>query len=59
MFYLFGESITNAFWSEFVSMFEYKVQWFGRTLEKLGKTFPSSQRCSRCGYKNKAVKDLQ
>jgi putative transposase len=35
---------------EFVSQLEYKAQWYGRTLVKIDKRYPSSKRRFACGH---------
>ena len=43
---------------EFIRQLEYKAKWYGKTLSKIDRFYPSSQLCSSCGHKNKEVKNL-
>jgi putative transposase len=43
-------SISDASWGELVRQLEYKCDWYGRTLVKIDRWFPSSKRCGQCGH---------
>jgi putative transposase len=43
-------SISDASWGELVRQLEYKCDWYGRTLVKIDRWFPTSKRCSKCGH---------
>ena len=45
-----AKSISDVGWGEFVRQLEYKAQWYGRTLVRIDKWYPSSKRCSHCGH---------
>lgn len=45
-----AKSIADVSWSNFVSKLEYKCIWYGKTLVKIDKWYPSSQICSNCGH---------
>jgi putative transposase len=51
-------SISDASWSKFVTMLEYKALWHDRFVQKVGTFYPSSQTCNQCGFINPLVKDL-
>lgn len=45
-----SKAISDAGWSEFVRQLEYKARWYGRELIGIDRWYPSSKRCSDCGY---------
>lgn len=53
-----AKSYQDVAQSEFVRQLEYKAEWYGKTISKIDRFYPSSQLCSNCGYKNPALKNL-
>jgi putative transposase len=51
-----AQSINDVSWSAFVTMLEYKADWHGKNILKIGTFEPSSKTCSCCGYVNKKLK---
>lgn len=50
-----AQSISDAGWGMFVTMLEYKSEWCGKNILKIGTFEPSSKTCSDCGYINKEL----
>ena len=51
-----AQSINDVSWYSFTEMLEYKADWYGKNIIRVGAFFPSSKMCSSCGYINKELK---
>lgn len=52
-----AKSYQDVAQSEFIHQLEYKAKWYGKTISKIDRFYPSTQLCSECGFKNSALKD--
>ena len=44
-----AKHISDAAWGEFSRQLEYKTKWYGSTLVRAPRFYPSSKTCSQCG----------
>ncbi|HUZ41618.1 MAG TPA: IS607 family element RNA-guided endonuclease TnpB [Acidimicrobiales bacterium] len=44
-----AKHISGAAWGEFARQLEYKTKWYGSTLVKADRFYPSSKTCAQCG----------
>jgi putative transposase len=47
-----AQSTGDAGWYSFVLKLQYKAEWLGKTILKIGQWEPSSKTCNACGYKH-------
>ena len=47
-----AKSIGSASFNEIARQLDYKSRWYGRGFVKIGRYYPSSKTCHRCGHKN-------
>lgn len=45
-----AQAISDASWSSFVSKLEYKADWYGKTVLRIGRFEPSTKICNVCGH---------
>ena len=50
-----AQAISDVSWSTFVTMLEYKADWYGKNILRIGQFAPSSKTCSNCGTINKEL----
>lgn len=56
-----AKAISDCSWGTFTNMLEYKCNWYGKNLVKIGRFEPSSKICNVCGIINQslALKDRE
>jgi len=51
-----AQSVSDASWGEFTQQLEYKSNWYGKNIIRIGRFEPSSKTCNVCGLINKDLK---
>ena len=52
----FGKSASDNGWGMFTRMLDYKADWYGCTIIRTDRWFPSSKTCCACGHVHKELK---
>jgi putative transposase len=51
-----SKHIADASWGNFVTLLQYKYDWYGKELVKVNRFYPSSRTCGKCGWINQELK---
>lgn len=51
-----SKHIADASWGTFVTLLQYKCDWYGKELVKVDRFYPSSKTCGECGWINQELK---
>lgn len=50
-----AQAISDAGWGELLRQLRYKAEWYGKEVVVVDRFYPSSKRCSGCGWINAAL----
>ena len=50
-----AQAISDAGWGELVRQLKYKAEWYGKEVVVIDRFYPSSKRCSECGWTGAAL----
>lgn len=50
-----AQAISDVSWGQFNEFLEYKAEWYGKNILRIGRFEPSSKLCSICGYVNHSL----
>ena len=53
-----SKAMRDVSWAKFISILKNKAKEYDKKIIKINRYYPSSQRCSNCGYINKKLKNL-
>ena len=51
-----SKHIADASWGNFVTLLQYKCDWYGKELVIVNRFYPSSKTCGDCGWINQGLK---
>lgn len=51
-----SKHIADVSWGNFVTLLQYKCDWYGKELVKVNRFYPSSKTCGDCGWINQELK---
>ncbi len=51
-----SKHIADVSWGNFVTLLQYKCNWYGKELVKVNRFYPSSKTCNVCGWINQDLK---
>lgn len=51
-----SKHIADASWGNFVTILQYKCDWYGKEFVKVNRFYPSSKTCGDCGWINQELK---
>ena len=51
-----SKHIADVSWGNFVTLLQYKCDWYGKELVKVNRFYPSSKTCCECGWINQELK---